>query len=114
MKIYGNENNSFILKEIGKRIHDLRVRQSITQADLARLAGVSLRTIGRLENGEGAALENLLNILRVLKMLPNIDMLITEQELSPTDYIDYGKQRIRVSQKTKTTDNVEWKWGEDL
>lgn len=113
MKIYGNENNVFLLKEIGIRIHNLRINMNLSQEELATLSGVGLRTISRIENGENTNLSNLLNVLRVIKMIPNLDLLIPEQDFVPTDYVDYGKKRERISRKNKDIETDEWKWGED-
>ena len=61
MKIYGDENNDFILKELGQRIKNVRISRSITQKELAIDAGVSYNTVIRFENGEGANLENVIS-----------------------------------------------------
>ena len=45
MKIYGDENNAFLLKEMGERIRDIRIAQNLTQEEMAADIGVSLSTI---------------------------------------------------------------------
>ena len=41
MKIYGDENNAFLLKEMGERIRDIRIAQNLTQEEMAdRLARI--------------------------------------------------------------------------
>lgn len=112
MKIYGDENNIFILNELGKRIKDIRVSRSITQKKLSENAGVSYNTIIRFENGEGANLENLIKIMRVLDILQNFDLLIPEQELSPEEIFKGKKKRKRASKIKKEENN--WKWGDEI
>ena len=85
MKIYGYENNIFILKEIGNRIKDIRISKSMTQKELALNAGVAHSTVIRVENGEGANLDNLIKIIRILGFAQNFDLLIPEQEMTPED-----------------------------
>ena len=112
MKIYGNENNIFIIKELGKRIKDVRISRSLTQKELAENAGISYNTVIRLENGEGANLENLIKIMRVLGILQNFDLLIPEQELSPEEIFKGKKKRKRAS-KIREKEN-DWQWGDEM
>ena len=112
MKIFGDENNIFILNELGKRIKDVRISHSITQKELAKEAGVSYNTVIRLENGEGANLDNVIKIMRVLGILQNINMLIPEQELTPDEIFKGITKRKRASRKT--LQESEWKWGDEM
>ena len=52
-----------LLEETGKKLERLRLSRNITQSDLAQDAGVSLRTLRRLESGEGATLDSFIRIL---------------------------------------------------
>ena len=112
MKIYGGENNDYILKEIGQRIKDVRIRQKMTQTELAMSAGVAYNTILRIENGKGTNLENLIKVMRSLGLSQNLDLLIPEQELTPVELFQNKPKRKRVSKK-RNTDNKEWKWGDE-
>ena len=114
MKIYGTENNSFILKELGKRIQDIRISISLTQKELAERAGLSPSTMERIENGENVKIENVLNVLRALSLLANINMLVPEQEILPTIMIErrVKRKRVRKSHNSNET-KIEWKWGDE-
>lgn len=111
MKIYGDENNVFILKELGNRIRDIRIKKDITQKEMAEIAGVSHSTVTRVENGDGATLDNLIKIMRMLGILSNIDLLIAEQELTPEDIFKNKTKAKRVSKK-KNIDK-DWTWGDE-
>lgn len=113
MKISGNENNTMIIQELGKRIQAFRINMNLTQDDVARLSGVALSTIIRIEKGESSKFDNILNILRVLKLIPNIDLLVPEQEIKPTEIIDSVKQRKRVRKNNSGKAEPGWIWGED-
>lgn len=113
MKIYGDENNLFILKEIGNRIKEIRISKSMTQKDLASNAGVAHSTIVRIENGEGANLENLIKIIRILGFAQNFDLLIPEQEMTPEDIFMRKEKRKRVTKNNSKYTENEWIWGDE-
>lgn len=114
MKIYGTESNGYILKELGKRIQDIRISVTITQRELAERAGVSPSTMERIENGENVKIENILNVMRALSLLNNLDIILPEQEVIPTMVIERRVKRKRVRRKNeKSEDITEWKWGDE-
>lgn len=113
MKLLGMENNEAIMKELGQRIQDIRISMNLTQAELAQQAGIALRTMSRVENGESVKVESVLDVFRALNILANLDMLVPEQLLIPTEVVDYGRKRRRVSSKKKTREKEEWVWGDE-
>ena len=115
MKIHGTESNGYILKEIGKRIQDVRISMGITQKELAERSGVSASTMERIEKGENVKIENILNILRALSLLENFDVLVPEQEIVPTIVIERRIKRQRVRHKKQSGDKseTEWRWGDE-
>jgi len=62
------------LRRIGEDLATWRRLRRLTVAQVADRAGVSRYTVMRLENGEGASVENLLRIARALGVL---DLLLT-------------------------------------
>lgn len=111
MKIYGEENNSFILKEIGERIKDIRIARNMTQEEMAENAGVSLSTVRRLEKGEGTTLDNFLRILRLFNLLQNVELLVPTQQQSVEDMYKNIPKRKRASKEK--TDTINFKWGDE-
>ena len=59
MKIETAFSDQAILQELGARIANTRLERNLTQADLAKEAGVSKRTVERLESGEVATHEEI-------------------------------------------------------
>lgn len=113
MKIYGTENNEFLLKELGQRIRDTRIASRLSQKNLSDKTGLSVATIVRIEAGENTSVGNMLKILRALNLLQGLDVLIPEQELKPTELFDVGKKRQRVTEASKNkTSDATWEWGE--
>lgn len=113
MRIFGNENNQTIMRELGQRIQDNRIAMNLTQAQMAERSGVALRTVVRIENGESVKVESVLNILRALGVLGNLNEMIQEQELKPTELIDIGKKRKRVTAARTAQEKRTWVWGDE-
>lgn len=99
-----------IMKELGQRIQESRIAMNLTQAQMAERSGVALRTVARIEKGESVNVENVLNVLRVLG---NLNQLVQEQVLAPTELIDVGKKRRRASGKQKSQKRETWVWGDE-
>lgn len=72
-----------VLAELGHRIERLRLQRNQTQADLAAAAGIGTATLQRLETGANATLATLIQVLRALGRLGDLDTLISEVEVSP-------------------------------
>lgn len=113
MKINGFETNKEVILEIGRRIQAKRISLSMTQKILASDAGISVRTLSALENGENISLDNLISVLRVLKLIQNIDGLLPQVKMNPFDVLQLGHQRQRVSTK-KTINKSSNIWEDEL
>jgi len=103
-----------VLAEIGQRLAQHRLERNLTQAELAKEAGVSKRTLIRLEGGESTQLTNLIRILRALDLLANLDAFIPPPVPSPIEQLrSEGKRRKRASRKADTPGpDEEWTWGD--
>lgn len=112
MKIYGDENNAFLLKEMGERIRDIRIAQNLTQEEVAEDIGVSLSTIKRIESGTGSTLENFLRILRYFNLTQNLEVLIPAQQQSAEEIYRNVSKRQRAGKEKQT--HTEFKWGDEL
>lgn len=53
-------------QQLGRQIRDTRLRQDLTQAEVARRANIDRTTVGRIENGEGGSIGSLIRIARAL------------------------------------------------
>ena len=75
------------LKILGRRIHDLRRKRKMTQAQLAEKANLSTNFVGQIERGEAqATLESLFAIAKALGVNPSglftpFDRPVNKQEL---------------------------------
>lgn len=101
-----------ILTELGKRLSRRRLDLRLTQAALAHQAGVSKRTVERIEAGASAQVSSIIRICRVLDLMPGLNQLIPESVPRPMDQIKLkGKVRRRApsSRKTSVSQN-KWTW----
>lgn len=115
MDIY-SLTDTLIQQHIGKKIKALRLRQNITQANLAEDAQVSLSSVKKIEKGQIGLFDNLIRILRVLGKLDSLQQLVEEEEMSPNEYYEFvnktkkkGRQRAK-SLKKKINDNEDSEW----
>ena len=93
-------SNTEIILEMGSRLKDFRLRKKLTQQQLAERAGVSLFTVAQIERGKPVSVSMLIAVMRVLRLLDNLELLLPRQEVSPIELLKLqGKkpQRIRTT-----------------
>ena len=108
-------SDAAVLLELGHRLSRRRVELALTQADLAREAGVAKRTVERVEAGESTQAANLIRILRTLNLLDAINAAIPERGPRPMELLKLkGKERQRVSAKKRGQQpQNDWSWGDE-
>ena len=105
-----------ILSEIGARISQCRIDCQLSQARLADQAGVSKRTIERIEAGHSAQMSSMIRVFRVLGLLQGLDAMIPDTGPRPMDILKLeGKKRQRAySSRGKVIDKVaKWSWDDE-
>ncbi|MDP2031216.1 MAG: helix-turn-helix transcriptional regulator [Thiobacillus sp.] len=111
MKISNQIVDEVILRELGERLARVRLERNLTQAGLAEQAGVSKRTVERMEAGGVTQLVNLVRVCRVLDLLERFEALIPEPVASPVAQLKQrGKERKRASSKATTARAGKWQW----
>lgn len=115
MRITNLLSDEALLVELGERLTRTRLNRNTTQAGLADEAGVSKRTVERLEAGASTQLSNLVRILRALDLLGNFELVVPEPTPSPLAQLKLqGRQRVRASSKPEDADDSgTWEWGDD-
>ena len=107
-------SNKTLLEELGRRLARQRVAMELTQADLAERAGISKRTVERIEAGESAQTATLISILRILDLLNGFYTLLPDAGPRPMDLLKLkGKERQRASRKRKDRPEGNWSWDDD-
>jgi transcriptional regulator with XRE-family HTH domain len=107
-----------VLRELGVRLGQHRLQQGLSQAKLAHEAGISLRTITRLEAGESIQLENLISVLRVLGLVSGLDALVPAPEPSPLALVkamQAAPKRAprRTAAPSAAAPRKPWTWGDE-
>lgn len=96
---YDFYNNNEIFELIGKKLQEYRVSKNISQKQLSKITGVSRSRISDIENGSPSSLVSLIEIMRALKILDNIELLIPSVVKSPREVLkETLKKRKRARQ----------------
>jgi transcriptional regulator with XRE-family HTH domain len=120
MNITTELTDAAVLHEIGERLERRRIDAGLTQAQLAEEAGISKRTVERMEAGRSTDSLMLLRALRVLKLMQGLDQLVPDLPQSPLVLLKgRGRARKRVGHSRQPADSVAnlapaapWKWRE--
>jgi transcriptional regulator with XRE-family HTH domain len=111
-------NNSLaddaVLRELGLRLAAARLARDLTQAELAEEAGVSKRTLERLETGQAATqLSGFVRVCRALGLLDRLDALIPAAAASPLAELELqGRRRQRARGRNPRRPPKAWTWDE--
>ena len=88
-----------LIRLLGARFKDYRLRSNLTQKEVAELTGIGMTTIHKFENGcaRNISLSTLILLLKVVGQINALDNLMPE--LPPSPYLmtkgDKKVQRIR-------------------
>lgn len=115
MKITNLLTDTGVLDSLGGRISRQRLQRNLTQAELATAAGVSKRTIERLEAGESSQLSSFIRILRALDLLDRLDAVVPYPTPSPVEQLKLqGRQRQRASSvREPESPRKAWTWKDE-
>ena len=73
MKIEAQTSPEAVITELGARIAHRRIELGMSQAEMAKQAGIGKRTIERIESGEDTQLTTLIRLLRILELTDRLD-----------------------------------------
>lgn len=110
MKLTSALTDDALLAELGVRMARRRLDLRLSQAELARQAGVSKSTVVRLEAGASVQLTSWLRLLRVLGLVEALEPLIPPDGPRPMDLLKLNrKARQRAPRKTSKKKS-RWTW----
>jgi len=112
MRLQNTQHDEAALAELGQRLARIRIDLALTQADLAKEAGIGKRTLERLEAGESTQVSTLLRVLRVLRLVDRLDAVIPEATLRPTESL---KRKGRAPKRVRKPRSPQrkWQWGDE-
>ena len=89
-----------VAQQLGSRIRDYRIRKGLDQKEVARLGGLTVRTLRDLEQGNGSSLLTLLRVMRALDALDGLDHLFPMgASVDPIALLDLKGPRQRVGRR---------------
>lgn len=90
-----------IRAELGARFATLRLEKSLSQAELAKKAGIGIATLQRFEQGNGATLSTFIQILMALGRIDDLSFLLSPAKLTikALETQSRSKNRRRISKK---------------
>ncbi|MDP1930223.1 MAG: helix-turn-helix transcriptional regulator [Gammaproteobacteria bacterium] len=108
-----------IAAEVGDRIATARLQRNITQGELAEQSGIAIRTLRRLEAGQGGSIDTLIRLLQALGAAHSLDLMLPESSVSPMAAIQKNRSgrggmtrsRQRARKKVKEPTSA-WSWDE--
>ena len=90
-----------ILVELGNRIRQKRIQNRFKQSDLAQRAGISVYTLQKMEHGQSYNVTTLIQVLRALNELEQLELFLPPMEISPIELLkSKEKTRLRVRNST--------------
>ena len=108
------KTSRLIETEIGSRLARLRLSRNVTQSMLAKDAGISLRTLGRLETGQPSTLDTFLRVVLALDLGDAILGAIPTGQIRPIERVSQtGSERRRARPQPQHDRDPTWTWGDD-
>lgn len=90
-----------ILQKLGARLREQRLAQSLTQRELAHMAGLSLGALRKLESDGQCSLETLVRVVQALGLLEALDDLfvLKRHSIAQMEQAELVSRRQRAPRK---------------
>jgi len=112
---YAIANSEQIELDLCEKLVRIRLTRNITQKYLAEQAGVSVRTIRRLEKGLGVSLDTFIRALTALGVQQNLESMLPDPRIRPIDRAALkGVERKRAKQGKISEEKTAWVWGDEV
>lgn len=111
MKISNELADEAILGELGKRLAETRLERNLQQTELAKRAGLSTRTLERIEAGYSVQLSNFIRLCRALNLAGHLETLVPEIPPSPMAQLKLQGRKRRRAGRAKSRPPQKWTWG---
>ena len=97
-----------------KCMESIRLSRNITQEQLADEAGVSPRTVGRLEKGQGVSMDTFIRVMIALRIQHNLEALLPDPTVRPIERIGLDAGERKRARPTKSINKLPtWSWGDE-
>ena len=108
-------NSEQLEQQLCKKLEAVRLMKNISQANLAKEAGISRRTVSRMENGQGVSLDTFIRVMQALGLTNELMALIPSSDIRPIERVNRKGPRKNASSPRTGTQVAEkkWKWGNE-
>ena len=108
-------NSKAIERDLCKKLERIRLLKNISQAKLAEAAGVSRRTISRMENGEGISLDTFIRVMQALNLTDQLTAMLPNSEIRPIERVGRkgNGERKNASSPRTPKKTKKWEWGSE-
>lgn len=116
MRITKELSDDTLLAALGERLAQRRLDLRLTQAEAAERAGVSKRTVERMEAGSSVQLASLVRLLRALDLMDGLEHLAPPAGPRPMDQLQLkgkARQRAPATAGDEESSASAWSWGDD-
>ena len=105
-------SSDVVIEALFERIEEIRLSRNISQAALAKEAGVSRSTMTRLAQGQGISVDSFVRIMQGLGLADHLAALLPNPTVRPVERIRLdGGERRRASSKRKVASD--WTWADE-
>lgn len=109
---FHNATSEQIEKALSERIQKIRLARNISRTKLAQEAGVSLRTLVRLEEGLGVTFDTIIRIMIALKVQENLSILLPDPSNQPLDLLEMKGRERKKARPKKPKGPIPWTWND--
>jgi transcriptional regulator with XRE-family HTH domain len=102
-----------ILADLGARLSTVRLSYDLTQAQLAHNAGVSKRTVERIEAGQSTQLTSFIRILRGLNLLDRLEQFLPPPQPGPMDLLRRAGKTPKRATGARAHREEPWTWADE-
>jgi len=88
-----------LLRELVARCRSARLRQNLTQAEVAARAGISLSTYQRFEREGQLSLERFVAVLHALNQVENLEQFLQPPPVSDLSELDLSRETRQRARK---------------
>jgi len=111
---YKISNPEQIISSMGATLAKIRLSRNLSQGELASMAGISPRTLSRLESGENSSLDTLVRLMQALGLQNHLASLLPDPGIQPVQqFAQKGSTQRRVRKSAvKEGGDKAWTWDE--
>ncbi len=99
-----------IESDLCKKLEGVRLLKNISQEKLAEAAGVSRRTISRMENGQGVSLDTFIRVMLALNLKDHLTGLLPNSDIRPIERVSKKRERKNASSPRTAKKSEKWEW----